>query len=104
MADRIRRTVVAVALMLSAAPALAHSWYPAECCSSTDCEMIAAKELRRSDNGWVLPTGQVIPFDATRKSLDDEFHWCRGFPRSPTMNVIQPYAAPPCFFAPEGGA
>ncbi len=104
MGVRFCRPIVLGLAVLLAGPAFSHSWYPSECCSSADCEMIAAKDLRRTDDGWLLPTGQVIPFEAARKSLDDEFHWCRGFPRTPAMNVIQPTGKPPCFFAPEGGA
>ncbi|WP_293862281.1 hypothetical protein [uncultured Alsobacter sp.] len=92
---------LAILLILAAGPAAAHSWYPSECCSDADCEMISAQTVRRSDDGWVLPTGQVIPFDQARPSLDDEFHWCRSFPRYATMPVIQPNGKPPCFFAPE---
>lgn len=93
-----------ILLMLGAAPAIAHSWYPSECCSDADCEKLEAKDVTRDDTHWILPTGQRIPFDAARESLDDDFHWCRSFPRTPTMMVIQPYGKQPCFFVPKAKA
>ena len=91
-----------IAFLLLSGPAAAHSWYPLECCSEKDCEMLAAAELQRDDTSWILPNGERIPFEAARKSLDEQFHWCR-YVSSPAAPVIKPTGKAPCLFVPEGG-
>ncbi|MHB2169927.1 hypothetical protein [Alsobacter sp. R-9] len=80
--------------------AMAHSWYPAECCSSSDCEMISASQLRRDETGWILPSGETVPFAAARDSLDHQFHWCRY---GGNGSLIRPSGKAPCLFVPPGG-
>jgi len=92
----------AVCLMLGASQAVSHSWYPLECCSSSDCEMLSAKSLSRDDGAWLLPTGERIPFENARQSLDGEFHWCR-YTNGPRDPIIKPTGKAPCLFVPEGG-
>lgn len=92
----------ALVLVLATAPALAHSWYPLECCSGTDCEILSARQMSRDETNWILPNGQKVPIEQARQSLDDEFHWCRANKRSETL-IIQPGWRQPCFFAPKGG-
>ncbi|WP_293857164.1 hypothetical protein [uncultured Alsobacter sp.] len=91
-----------LAFILVAGPALAHSWYPLECCSGTDCEMLSVRQMTRDETSWILPNGQKVPFEQARQSQDDEFHWCRHDKR-PQTQIIAPGALRPCFFAPRGG-
>lgn len=83
-----------------------HSWYPYECCSEKDCEPMTATDLKRNDEGWILPNGQVVPFDNARVSPDHAFHWCRHAYEDPMRPIINEYKdgkAIPCFWAPTGG-
>lgn len=90
----------AVCLMLGAQYARAHSWYPWECCSDKDCEMVAATSIKRDDTSWLLPNGERVPFDAARESPDPDFHWCR-YTNGATDPIIKPAGKAPCFFVPK---
>lgn len=92
----------ALALVLAAGSALAHSRYPLECCSGTDSEMLSATQMNRDEANWILPNRQKVPFEQARQSLDDEFHWFRHN-RRPETPIVQPGGLRPCFFAPRGG-
>ena len=70
---------------------------------------MTATELKRNDDGWILPNGQVIPFDSARVSPDHQFHWCRYIynqddPKRPVINIYKDGQTIPCFWAPEGGS
>lgn len=90
-------------LFVIAGAALAHSWYPYECCSEKDCEPMAAFSMKKDidTEEWILPTGERIPFHEARPSPDLMFHWCKYTPTSQT--VIHPTGKPKCFWAPEAG-
>ena len=96
----MRSLVAALALACLSIPALSHSWYDPECCSSADCEMVASRDVQRGPDGWILPTGDVVPFDMTRDSLDGDFHWCRY---GGTGSLIRPAGKAPCLYVPPGG-
>ncbi len=80
--------------------ALAHSWYPHECCSSTDCEPLAEDQIKLTSEGYILPNGELVRHGSTRPSQDGQYHWCRY--------LIEPRQIirkdPVCLFVPEGGA
>jgi hypothetical protein len=66
-------------------PAIAHEWYPAECCQSMDCYPISASEVESLPNGdWrVKETGETFsaphsnsPLKHIRYSPDGGFHRC----------------------------
>ena len=80
--------------------ALAHSWYPHECCSSTDCEPIAEDQIKITSEGYVLPNGELVRHGTTRPSQDGQYHWCR-YLIEPRMLIRR---EPTCFFVPEGGS
>ena len=48
----IKPTTALTVLLLSTSVTLAHSWYPAECCSDRDCEVVLEE--------WSVPEGMAI--------------------------------------------
>jgi len=48
------RAVLLFAALALATPALAHSWYPAACCSGTDCEPLPIENISESKDGWTI--------------------------------------------------
>ncbi len=91
---------VGMQAMLWATYARAHSWYPHECCSSTDCEPLAEDQIKITAEGDILPNGELVRHGTTRPSQDGQYHWCRY--------LIEPRQIirkdPVCLFVPEGGA
>lgn len=65
-------------LLLSTSAALAHSWYPWECCSGNDCDVIL--EERWTDEGIVIRTKHgtaLFPKDFPLKPSEDQHdHAC----------------------------
>ena len=56
---------------------LAHSWYPIECCSETDCEQIEDGKVIDLPEGYLFPNGQTVPHNLVKRSPDVKYHWCR---------------------------
>lgn len=58
----------------------AHSWYPAHCCSTTDCHAVPQEELEEQPDGrWKhLPSGLTFDKDKTYPSQDRHWHVCIG--------------------------
>lgn len=93
------RKACVFALMLLPTAAVAHNapsgWaYPAECCSSTDCEPLAPGAVKKGDDGWIMPNGEVFAFGAERNSGDESWHWCL---RNGKVIIA---ANRPCLYAP----
>ena len=80
------------ALLLLAAPAAAHEFYPSSCCSGTDCAPLASSRVRVTPDGYVIDGRHLIPFGKALFSPDENFHGC--FP--PTM-----LGKVGCFWAPQ---
>ncbi|WP_243372792.1 hypothetical protein [Microvirga solisilvae] len=91
-----RQTRIAAAvLFLSAAQAMAHSWYPAWCCDDHDCrELIAAKgeTVFETEDGYRLWDGRFVGREYTKASPDEKYHLCE---EQVTKAII-------CFFVPQG--
>lgn len=97
-------------VMLLAAPATGHDWYPALCCSGRDCHPTGAAPGARepaatlTPQGWRLHDGKLIPHERTRASpvQDGLLHVCRkgGDPRGDVIEV----EGRPCVFAPGLGS
>jgi hypothetical protein len=91
------------------ASALAHSFYPAECCSDRDCwPMGNAPDAKEPEPqftrvGWKLSDGSIIAFNQTRPSPDGRFHVCRHA-GSLNGSVIRPHSRPVCLFTPQQGS
>jgi hypothetical protein len=91
------RTGIAAAAWFLSLPALAHSWYPAWCCSDHDCrELSEAKgeTVTEIAQGWRLWDGRIINREYAKPSPDMRFHICE----EPITNAIV------CFFAPPGAS
>ena len=74
----IKPTTALSLLPLSASAVLAHSWYPAECCSDRDCEVILEEcevpeglALRTKHGVAIFPVNHPV-----RPSADQRDHAC----------------------------
>jgi hypothetical protein len=83
MMHRIAPTIL-LALAAAAAPslALAHSWYPLECCSGQDCHPVPCETLRENRDGSLTYTPTSNDFEARkiRPSQDAHCHICTSSP------------------------
>lgn len=82
--------VLVVGVMLS--KPRAHEWYPAGCCSGTDCAPIEAARVKPEGNGYVIDGRFTVAPADVKESLDGRYHAC--FPQPETLG---------CFFAPKRG-
>jgi hypothetical protein len=92
--------LMVLTFLLGVSIARAHSWYPHECCSSTDCEPLAEDQIKVTSEGYILPNGELVKHGTTRPSQDGQYHWCRHL-IEPRMLIRKD---PVCLFVPEGGA
>ena len=68
-----------VAALVSAIPALAHSWYPLACCGNMDCFPVACDQLVETGSGWFyVPTGNLFKREQVQPSQDHHCHVCLG--------------------------
>lgn len=91
-----------LALLVLTGPALAHSWYPFECCSEKDCFPVPVNEVRIVPGGWTLHDGTMIEYAEARPSPDGKFHVCRR--QDGTGPLIRMHKKPACFWAPIMGS
>jgi len=84
--------ILLLLLCLLAGPAVAHSWYPKDCCSGTDCAPMASSRVSVTPAGYVIDGRYTIPHGKALWSPDEQFHGC--FP--PAMQ-----GRPGCFWAPR---
>jgi hypothetical protein len=82
--------------------ALAHSWYPYECCSDRDCFPVSVQDVRAIPGGWSLPDGTIVAHGEARASPDGNFHVCRR--QDGTGPLIRLHKKPACFWAPMGSS
>lgn len=65
--------------------------YDYECCSGVDCRQA---KVRETINGYVVPSGELIPYGdkRVRLSKDEFFHWCtvRGLDTTATLCIYVP--------------
>ena len=90
--------LLAAGLMLINGAAIAHSWYPHECCSDNDCYPVPCAELVLTPEGDIKWKG-VLYFSRrmVRLSLDEQCHVC--VKEGLSASVI-PYL-PLCVFVPH---
>lgn len=72
-------TVDARAHDAPATPARPEGWsYPFACCSNYDCRPVAETDVQERPEGYVVPSGEVIPMTdkRIRHSPDGYYHWC----------------------------
>lgn len=91
------RALVAFAMLALAScsagtPVYAHDWYPASCCSGTDCAPIGPQSVRETNGGYVVtiqpgthpmwrsdrpaPLVVRIPYREAKPSPDGAWHIC----------------------------
>lgn len=79
------RFLATAALLALASTALAHSWYPHECCHDQDCYPIKDDEVELLSSGAYLikatrevfsPPGSTLSDKHFRYSPDGSFHRC----------------------------
>lgn len=85
-------------LLVFTSTALAHSWYPYECCSEKDCFPVPIRDVRVVPGGWNLSDGTHVKHDEARPSPDGQFHVCRS--QEGKGALIRMYSKPACFWAP----
>jgi hypothetical protein len=75
----MRLTIFAVAVLVAAITALAHSWYPLACCGNMDCCPVACDQLVETVSGWLfVPTGNLFKCKQVQLSQDLHCHACFG--------------------------
>lgn len=58
---------IAMVWVASVSPALPHDWFPAQCCNGGDCNIITAKQVQTTKNGFVFPGNpEVVPYSSPK--------------------------------------
>ncbi len=110
----MKRFPVALGLMIAlssctaGSPVLAHSWYPADCCSDRDCWPMGVDSDAREPDPIIVPggfrthDGIFISQGETRPSRDGRYHVCRsqGEPDGPVISTSKGM----CLFVPQPGS
>lgn len=97
------RKIIALALVLaSVMPAVAHSWYPHDCCSDRDCYPVPVSDVKTVPGGWLVEGKTFVGYADARPSPDGKFHICRY--QDGKAGVIRPVNQPFCFWAPQGAS
>ncbi len=82
--------------------ALAHSWYPRECCSDRDCYPVPVERVKTVPGGWLIEDGTFVPYSKARPSPDGQYHICRR--EDGKGQLIELEGLPSCFWAPMGAS
>lgn len=90
----LRLGVIILILIAVMAPAVAHDWYPIDCCSGHDCDALPDSRVERKPDGYLVDGQYFFRNDEVRPSLSGRYHGC--FPN--------PGERPKCFFAPPDGS
>lgn len=74
---RVLAAVVLLGGLLSSA--IAHSWYPHECCSDRDCAPIPENQIPKPLDGgnWQLFDGTYVDRAKVKWSPDGHYHLCQ---------------------------
>ena len=97
----MRSLIVVAALATLPGRALAHDWYPWDCCSGRDCRPVTRSEVEITATGWrIVRTGEMIPFRdrRIRRTPPDQgatMHWCSRGGRDDGATI--------CLFVPPFG-
>jgi hypothetical protein len=94
----MRWVLFIVAVLATAVPALAHSWYPLTCCGNIDCSPVACDQLVETGSGWLyIPTGNLFKREQVQPSQDRNCHVCLGHGgdhRSICAFIVPTYSMP----------
>ena len=63
-------------LLLFITPALAHDWFPPECCNGQDCKPVSCDELIDQDDGSVKWNNYTFPSLRVHPSQDRHCYVC----------------------------
>lgn len=99
----MRRALAIMALLLVAGAASAHDHWINQghytnpktgelCCGEEDCFMIAEEHVKVTPAGYLLESGELIPYSEAQKSEDGHYWRCQRYDRAMSRR---------CFFAPE---
>jgi hypothetical protein len=64
--------------LLFTSSAVAHSWYPTNCCSEQDCKPVPCDHLGENEKGEVTYRGKAFSKEKTYSSQDSSCHVCIG--------------------------
>jgi hypothetical protein len=100
--DRLRLLLsVLMFAMAIESPALAHPWYPAQCCSLHDCMTADSIVPDTANGGRIVVAGrqrvQVPPDFPVRASPDGLIHICFRIITEPEQGI---FTMPLCLFVP----
>lgn len=91
------RTLI-LAACLVAVPAVAHDWYPLDCCHDNDCRVALPGEVEETVGGWrVVPSDERFTFRQARYSPDGKYHRCLKDPKDVRSKTL-------CLFVPSQGS
>lgn len=93
-----------IAVFSSALPAGAHDFWinhsgyksptdGSHCCGQNDCKLIPEADVKITQSGYELSTGEVVPFSEAQQSEDRDYWRCHRYDGSRR-----------CFFAPQPGS
>ena len=92
-------------MFLLTVPALAHDWYPWECCSGRDCKMLPAGAVREVPGGYfIVETREFVAYRDSRPSPDGEYHRCaKSFAHDGASpdTLINHRDGKPCLWVPQ---
>lgn len=87
------KVLIAAMVGMLSTPALAHDWYPIDCCSGHDCFPIEESDLTPIPDGFVVNASHTaITGSNVRRSEDGRYHLCTktGKPDGPPVCVFRP--------------
>lgn len=87
----MRTVVLGLLLATLIAPALAHDWYPSDCCSGRDCKPIACDELESREDGSIVVRDSRTTFsrEKIRPSRDTQCHTCIAYGKPLCVFILQ---------------
>jgi len=92
------RTILFLFSLTLATPAVAHDWYPIECCHGMDCAPVERAELQEGSTLVVTSkhgTGVVPASLPRRESKDHNMHVCMRPTGGGQMRIICVFLPPP---------
>lgn len=92
------KKIVFLSCFVIATPAIAHDWYPIECCQGMDCAPVEHAEVQEGSTLVVTSrhgTGVVPASMPRRESKDNKMHVCMRPTGNGQMRIICVFLPPP---------
>lgn len=96
----MKRALVLAIFAAAATPAWGHDHWinwggykssdGARCCGENDCAVIPAESIKTGPQGYILPSGEVVPYSEAQQSEDGKYWRCHRADGSRR-----------CFFSPQ---